>query len=51
MTNGGRVIAVSSYGKTMQQALDLSYRNVKEITFEGKTYRGDIGKDLMKLEN
>lgn len=51
LTNGGRVIAVSSYGKTMQQALDLSYRNVKEITFEGKTYRGDIGKDLMKLEN
>lgn len=51
LTNGGRVLAISSYGKTMQQALDESYRNIKEIAFEGKTYRGDIGKDLIKLEN
>lgn len=51
LTNGGRVLAISSYGETMQEALDESYRNIKEIAFEGKTYRGDIGKDLIKLEN
>lgn len=51
LTNGGRVLAISSYGETMQQALDESYRNIKEVAFEGKTYRGDIGKDLIKLEN
>lgn len=51
LTNGGRVLAVSSFGKTLQEALGLSYRNIKEIDFEGKTYRNDIGKDLMELEN
>lgn len=51
LTNGGRVLAVSSFGKTLQEALGLSYRNIKEIDFEGKTYRSDIGKDLMELEN
>lgn len=51
LTNGGRVLSISSYGETMQEALDESYRNIKEIAFEGKTYRGDIGKDLIKLEN
>lgn len=46
VTSGGRVLAVTSLGTTMQKALDTSYRNAGLISFEGIRYRTDIGFDL-----
>lgn len=45
-TNGGRVLAISCYGKDKEEALNNVYDKLEEITFEGKYYRRDIGKDL-----
>jgi phosphoribosylamine--glycine ligase len=46
LTNGGRVIAVSAFGKTMEEALGKAYEDAGKIVFEGKYYRTDLGKDL-----
>ncbi len=47
-TSGGRVIAVTSLGNNMQDALDNAYRNAEQIDFKGKYLRKDIGFDLEK---
>jgi len=46
VTNGGRVIAVSSYGDNLEDALAKSFSNAEKIQFDGKYYRKDIGFDL-----
>ncbi len=46
LTDGGRVIAVSSYGNSMQEALAASYQNAAKIDFEGMYFRKDLGFDL-----
>lgn len=46
ITNGGRVMAVSSYGKSKDEALAISFENAQKITFEKKYFRSDIGFDL-----
>ena len=46
LTNGGRVLAVTSFGKTMKEALTRSNMNAGKIIFDGKYFRKDIGFDL-----
>ncbi|HHX32397.1 MAG TPA: phosphoribosylamine--glycine ligase [Bacteroidales bacterium] len=46
LTAGGRVLAVTSFGKSMKEALQTSYNNINKINFENSYYRKDIGFDL-----
>ena len=46
ITNGGRVLAVTSFGQNTAEAIDKSYENLKLISFKGKKFRNDIGFDL-----
>ena len=46
VTNGGRVMTITSFGQNMDLALAKSYKNAEKINFKGKTYRKDIGFDL-----
>ena len=46
VTSGGRVLAITSLGDSLDEALEKSYRNAKVIDFDNKYYRKDIGFDL-----
>jgi phosphoribosylamine---glycine ligase len=46
VTNGGRVLSVSSVGEDFHKALETSYQNIRKIDFESMYYRRDIGFDL-----
>ena len=46
VTNGGRVMAITSFGTDFKEALQKSYQNIKKIHFEKMNYRKDIGFDL-----
>ena len=48
VTNGGRVIAVTSLAGSIKEALELSYKSIDEIHFEKMNYRKDIGFDLVE---
>jgi phosphoribosylamine---glycine ligase len=48
VSSGGRVLAVTSLAKTMEEAFHLSYVNAEKILFENKYCRKDLGKDLLK---
>ena len=47
VTNGGRVLAITSLGKDLDKALETSFLNAEKINFAGKYYRKDIGLDLL----
>ena len=46
VTSGGRVIAITSYGNTYQEAIKKSYQNIAKLKFDKMYYRKDIGFDL-----
>ena len=48
ITNGGRVIAITSFGETIQDAVKKSMVTANEIQYKDKYFRSDIGKDLMR---
>tara|TARA_B100000927_G_C16464834_1_gene469276 strand:+ start:951 stop:2231 length:1281 start_codon:yes stop_codon:yes gene_type:complete len=49
MTNGGRVLAITSFGRDIKHALEKSFKNSEKIDFENKYYRKDIGFDLAPI--
>jgi phosphoribosylamine--glycine ligase len=46
VTSGGRVMAITSYGKTYTEAIKKSYQNIENLHFDKMNYRKDIGFDL-----
>jgi len=46
ITNGGRVLAITSFGKNFKKALERSYQNIEKLSFDNMNYRKDIGFDL-----
>lgn len=48
VTAGGRVLGVTAWGETLQQALDHAYKAVNVITFDGAHYRNDIGRKAFR---
>lgn len=50
ISSGGRVLAITSYGKNLETALEKSYESIQHIEFEKANYRKDIGFDVAKRE-
>lgn len=50
VTAGGRVIAVTAHGDSIEEARNIAYKNVEKIHFEGANFRHDIGLDLMNYK-
>jgi phosphoribosylamine--glycine ligase len=46
VSNGGRVLAVTSFGENFQEAIKKSYQNIDKLHFDKMYFRKDIGKDL-----
>lgn len=46
ISNGGRVLAITSFGENFDQAIKKSYQNIEKLYFDKMYYRKDIGKDL-----
>ena len=51
LTNGGRVMAITSFGRTIEEALSKSFDNAEKVKFDGKYYRKDIGFDLKQEQD
>jgi phosphoribosylamine--glycine ligase len=47
VTNGGRVLAITSYGNDFQEAIKKSYQNIDKLHFDKMNFRKDIGNDLL----
>jgi phosphoribosylamine--glycine ligase len=50
LTNGGRVFAITSFGRSIRDAVDKSFATAAEIKYEGKYFRRDIGADLINYK-
>ncbi|KAE9400537.1 aminoimidazole ribonucleotide synthetase [Gymnopus androsaceus JB14] len=48
-TAGGRVLVATAYSSTLEEALKLAYQSVDQVSFEGKTYRRDIGHRALNI--
>ena len=48
VTNGGRVLAITGISNSLEGAIAKSQKSAKDITFEGKYYRKDIGLDILR---
>ena len=51
LSSGGRVLAVTSYGKNKEKALKTTYDNIEKINFDKAYYRKDIGFDIVDDES
>jgi phosphoribosylamine--glycine ligase len=47
ITNGGRVLAITSHGKTIEESTKKTFQNIEKLHFEKMYFRKDIGKDLL----
>jgi phosphoribosylamine--glycine ligase len=48
LTNGGRVFAITSFGKSIEEAVSKSFLTAETIQYNDKYFRNDIGNDLLK---